>query len=116
MFRLTQEEAEALVSQNVIPSKRSFGGRFPTPSPRRVLQCSPAYSAASAVLVNIEIMRTFVRLRQMLSSNTELSRRLDDLEKKYDMQFRVVFDTIRQLTAPPAHPQRRIGFHVSERE
>ena len=69
-----------------------------------------------AVLVNIEIMRTFVRLRQMLSSNTELSRRLDDLEKKYDMQFRVVFDTIRQLTAPPAHPQRCIGFHVSERE
>ncbi len=68
-----------------------------------------------AVLVNIEIMRTFVRLRQMLASNAELARRLDELEKKYDAQFRVVFDAIRQLMAPPApQPRRKIGFDMGD--
>ena len=67
-----------------------------------------------AVLVNIEIMRTFVRLRAMLASNVELSRRLDELEKKYDSQFRVVFDTIRHFMAPPpSRSRRQIGFHAS---
>ena len=66
-----------------------------------------------AVLVNIQIMRTFVRLREMLASNAQLARRLDELERKYDSQFRVVFDAIRQLMAPPPPPPRRpIGFHV----
>jgi hypothetical protein len=60
-------------------------------------------------------MRTFVRLRQMIASNVELARRLDELEKKYDAQFRVVFDAIRELMAPPPpRPQQRIGFHVSK--
>lgn len=67
-----------------------------------------------AVQVNIEIMRTFVRLRAMLVSNAELSRRLDELEARYDSQFRIVFDAIRQLMAPPpARPRQRIGFHTS---
>jgi hypothetical protein len=67
-----------------------------------------------AVSVNIEIMRTFVRLRELLASNADLARRLDDLEKKYDGQFRVVFDAIRQLmTPPPAAEKRAIGFHVT---
>ncbi len=65
-----------------------------------------------AVLVNIEIMRTFVRLREMLASNAELARRLNELEKKYDAQFRAVFDAIRQLMAPPPRPKQRIGFHT----
>jgi len=64
-----------------------------------------------AVHVNIEIMRAFVRLREMISSNKELARRLDELEKKYDAQFKVVFDAIRELMAPPVVPRRRIGFH-----
>lgn len=68
-----------------------------------------------AVLVNIEIMRTFVRLRQMLASNAELARKLAALEKKYDSQFKVVFSAIRELMAPP-EPQkkRRIGFEAWE--
>ena len=65
--------------------------------------------------VNVEIMRAFVRLRQMLASNAELARKLDALEKKYDEQFQIVFDAIRQLMAPPeAKPERRIGFRVEE--
>ena len=64
-----------------------------------------------AVSVNIEIMRAFVRLRQMLASNAELARKLDALEKKYDAQFRAVFETIRKLMEPPPEPKRgRIGF------
>jgi len=67
-----------------------------------------------AVQVNIEIMRTFVRLRQLLASNEELARRLDAIEHKYDQQFKVVFDVIRELMTPPATKRRRIGFLVSE--
>jgi hypothetical protein len=66
--------------------------------------------------VNIEIMRAFVRLRQILASNKELAKRLDELEKKYDAQFKLVFDAIRQLMAPPEPepPKKRIGFMVEE--
>jgi hypothetical protein len=63
-----------------------------------------------AIEVNIAVMRTFVRLREMISSNKVLARRLTDLEKKYDGQFRVVFEAIRKLMAEPATKSRRIGF------
>jgi hypothetical protein len=63
-----------------------------------------------AVEVNIEIMRAFVRLRQMLQENADLARELAALENKYDASFSVVFDAIRQLMAPPARTRRRIGF------
>ena len=64
-----------------------------------------------AVRVNIEIMRAFVQLRQMLSSHAELARKLAALEKKYDAQFKFVFDAIRELMAPPEPPRKRpIGF------
>jgi hypothetical protein len=63
-----------------------------------------------AAIVNIQIMRTFVRLRQMLASNVKLSKRLDNLEKKYDGQFKAVFDAIRQLMQPPAVERTKIGF------
>ena len=67
-----------------------------------------------AIHVNIEIMRAFIRLRQMLASHAELARKLDALEKKYDAQFRVVFDAIRELMKPPESKKRPIGFLVEE--
>jgi len=70
---------------------------------------SSVLNSERAVLVNIEIMRAFVKLRQMLASNAELSRRLDALESKYDKQFRVVFDAIRQLMATPARGRKETG-------
>ena len=72
---------------------------------------SSVLKSKQAVRVNVEIMRAFVRLREMISEDRLLSRRLDELERKYDGQFRVVFDAIRQLMLPsdPA-PKRRIGF------
>jgi hypothetical protein len=115
MFRLSHEDVEALVSQNVIPSKRSLGGSLPYAFTQEgVAMLSSVLRSGRAVLVNIEIMRTFVHLREMLASNAALARRLDELERKYDSQFRVVFDAIRELMAPsPPQPRRRIGFHAS---
>ena len=68
-----------------------------------------------AIQVNIEIMRTFVRLRQMLASNAHLARKLAELERKYDAQFKVVFDAIRELMAPADPKKRKIGFLVEEK-
>lgn len=69
-----------------------------------------------AVQVNIEIMRAFVRLRQMLASNIELSRRLDELESNYDGKFKIVFDAIRQLMTPVSATRKQIGFQTTRRK
>ena len=68
-----------------------------------------------AIRANVEIMRAFVRLRKMLASHAELARKLDELEKKYDSQFKVVFDTIRHLMAPKEAAKKRIGFQLKEK-
>jgi len=75
-----------------------------------VAMLSGILNSPRAVRVNIEIMRAFVKLRRMLAADKDLARRLDDLEKKYDSQFKVVFDAIRQLMIPPIKPRRKIGF------
>jgi len=81
-----------------------------------ILMLSSVLNSERAIKVNIEIMRAFVRLRRILASNAELARKLEALEKKYDAQFKVVFDAIRQLMAPPEPepPKKRIGFLVEE--
>ena len=71
---------------------------------------SSVLNSKRAVLVNVEIMRTFVRLRQMLASNADLARKLAALEKKYDAQFKIVFDAIREMMTPPIPKRRKIGF------
>ena len=67
-----------------------------------------------AVQVNITIMRTFVQMREFAASNRVMARRLDELEKKYDCQFNVIFDAIRQLMAPPVKGKKLIGFKVGK--
>lgn len=111
MFQLTKEEFELLRSQSVTSSQ--WGGRRYPPyafTEQGVAMLSSVLRSKRAILVNIEIMRTFIRLRQMLASHAELARKLQELEKKYDAQFKVVFDAIRQLMAPPEPKRRRIGF------
>jgi hypothetical protein len=76
---------------------------------------SSVLQSKRALRVNIEIMRAFVQLRRMLASNEDLARKLAALEKKYDAQFKVVFDAIRQLMTPPEPNKRKIGFLVSEK-
>jgi hypothetical protein len=115
MFQLKDSEAEWLVSQNVIPHKKYFGGSFPYAfTEQGVAMLSSVLNSERAVQVNIAIMRAFVKLREMIAANKDLARRLDDIEKKYDSQFKVVFDAIRQLMTPPEPKKRKIGFEVRE--
>jgi hypothetical protein len=113
MFQLTKGETEILRSQSGTSS--SWGGRRTFPyafTEQGVAMLSSVLRSKRAVHVNIEIMRAFDRLRRMLQANTVLARQLKDLEKKYDCQFKVVFDAIRQLMAPAARKPRKIGFKV----
>ena len=112
MFQVTTDEADVLRCQ-IGTSKKGSGGRRYLPyvfTEQGVAMLSSVLNSERAVLVNIEIMRAFVKLRQMLASNAELSRRLDELESKYDKQFRTVFDAIRQLMTPPVRDSKEIGF------
>jgi hypothetical protein len=121
MYQLTQEELDILKSQNVISSASGWGGaRRASPyafTEQGVAMLSSVLRSPRAVAVNVEIMRAFVRLRRMLASHAELAAKLDALERRYDAQFKVVFDAIRQLMSPTAaKPRRRIGFDAREKE
>jgi hypothetical protein len=111
MFQLTVEEFAALRYQSGTSSSR--GGRRYRPfafTEQGVAMLSSVLRSRRAVLVNVEIMRAFVGLRQLLDSHAELARKLAALERRYDAQFKVVFDAIRELMAPPAKQAKRIGF------
>jgi ORF6N domain len=111
MFQLTRKEYANLKSQFVTSS---WGGaRRATPyafAEQGVAMLSSVLRSERAVQVNIAIMRAFVKLREMLASHRDLARRLDEMENKYDVQFKVVFDAIREMMSGHAKPRRRIGF------
>jgi len=113
MFELTREEIRNL-SQFVISPTFKHAPRVRAFTEQGIAMLSGVLKSQRAVEVNIAIMRTFVKLRQMLESNEELSRRLYELESKYDKQFRRVFDAIRELMIPPEPKKSPIGFHVRE--
>ena len=113
MFQLTKQEVAILRSQIVTSSR--WGGRRHSPyafTEQGVAMLSSVLGSRQAVRVNIEIMRAFVRIRGMLSSNVELARKLEALERKYDAQFKAVFDAIRQLMIPPETTRKKIGFDL----
>jgi len=116
MFELSRQEYDSL--------RRHFGtlkrGEHSKYLPyafteQGVAMLSSVLRSKRAAQVNIEIMRTFVRLRVMIASHKDLERKLEALEKRYDSQFKVVFDAIRQLMTPPEPKKRKIGFIVKER-
>ncbi len=116
MFQLSKDEFANWISQFAISNsgaKMGFRKRPLAFTEQGVAMLSSVLHSDRAVEVNIAIMRAFVRLRELVSTNKDLARRLDELEKKYDENFRVVFDAIRQLMDPPAPTgkKRRIGFH-----
>jgi ORF6N domain len=116
MFELSKEEYDALRSQFGTLKRGEHSKYLPYAfTEQGVAMLSSVLRSTRAVQVNIEIMRTFVRLRQILASNAQLARKLDTLEKKYDAQFKVVFDAIRQLMTPAEPNKRKIGFLVKER-
>jgi ORF6N domain len=116
MFQLSKVEFENLKSQIVTSN---WGGlRRAAPyafTEQGVAMLSSVLNSRRAVQVNIEVMRAFVRLRELMATHKDLVRRLNGMEKKYDAQFRVVFDAIRELMAPPQPNKRKIGFLVKER-
>ena len=110
MFQLTRDEFRNLKSQTVISS---WGGRRARPfafTEQGVAMLSSVLKSKRAIRVSIAIMRAFVRLRKLLASNENVARKPSLLEKKYDAQFKVVFDAIRELMIPPEPKHRPIGF------
>ena len=114
MFQLTEEEAKFLRYQIGTSKNESRGGRRYLPlvfTEQGVAMLSSVLRGEKAALVNIEIMRAFVKIRSFLLTNKDLARRLFELENKYDAQFKTVFDAIRELMTPPSEPpRRRIGI------
>ena len=116
MFQLLIEEADLLRSQIVTLKRGQHRKYLPFAfTEQGVAMLSSVLRSARAIKVNLEIMRTFVRLRQLLASNADLQRRLSDREQKHDRKFRAVFDAIRELMErpdpiKPAHG-REVGFH-----
>ena len=117
MFQLSDDEFANLKSQIVTSS---WGGpRRANPyafTEQGVAMLSSVLRSKRAIQVNIEIMRAFVRLRQMLAAHSGLERKLSALEKKYDKQFKIVFDAIRALMSQPEKNKKRIGFMVKEKK
>jgi len=141
IFQVTDDEMDALKSQFVIAKNaeaclksqsviaknaesdlrcqsgisKGRGGRRSLPyafTEQGVAMLSSVLRSQRAVEVNIAIMRTFVQLRRLMDSNRDLAQKIGEMEAKYDGQFRIVFDAIRQLITPPAQPSRELGFHT----
>ncbi|MEK6337706.1 MAG: ORF6N domain-containing protein [Acidobacteriota bacterium] len=112
MFELSKEEFKSLMLQ-IATSKKGRGGRRKLPrvfTEHGAIMAANVLNSERAVQASVQVVRAFVRLRQMLTSNSALARKLDELEGKYDRQFRVVFDAIRQLMSPPVTVGKQIGF------
>jgi phage regulator Rha-like protein len=113
MFQLSKEEWDSLRSQTAT-SKKGRGGRRVPPyafTEHGAIMAANVLNSPRAVEMSVHVVRAFVRLREVIASHQELVKRVDDLEARYDEQFKEVFDAIRQLMAPPeAKPKRKIGF------
>ena len=119
MFQLTSEEFDFLRSQNATLKTARGQHRKYLPyafTEQGVAMLSGVLNSERAIDVNVAIMRAFVKLREFAMTHKELSRKLNDLEKKNDAQFKIVFDTIRQLMTPPEPKKRKIGFRREDED
>ncbi len=115
MFQLTGEEVKIMVSHFVIPSKQNLGGYLPYAfTEQGVAMLSSVLRSKRAILVNIQIMRAFTQLRRMLLTNKDLKIKLEEMEKKYDRQFAIVFQAIKQLFDFPAKERVITGFRKGQ--
>jgi hypothetical protein len=111
IFILNEKEIQEVVSQTVIPSKSIFGGAAPYAfTEHGVAMLSSVLKSGRAIEVNIQIMRAFTELRQMAFSYAALAQKITAMERKYDANFRDVFDAIKRLVSPPERSGRKIGF------
>lgn len=113
MFQLSEEETDFLRSQNTTSNR---GGRRYLPyvfTQEGVAMLSSVLNSERAIMVNIQIMRAFAQLRRMLLTNADLRRKIEEMERKYDKQFAIVFQVIKQLLEPPpAKPKPPMGIRV----
>jgi len=113
MFQLTENEKLEVVTNCDHLARLKFSPYLPYAfTEHGALMLANVLNSERAAQTSVQVVRAFVKLRQMLASNAELARKLAAMEKKYDAQFKVVFDAIRQLMSPPEKPKREIGFHV----
>ncbi len=111
MFELTEKEMDVVVSQNVIPSRKYFGGAKPFAfTESGVAMLSSVLKSKRAVQVNIAIVRTFVVLRKMAVNYQEIMKKLDAMEKEYEGRFQEIFKALKYLLNPPGSPRKPIGF------
>ena len=118
MFKLTKEETDLLVSQFAIPSKKHLGGYLPYVfTEQGVAMLSSVLNSERAIMVNIQIMRAFTKLREMLNGHADLRKKIENMERKmakkfknHDEQFKIIFDAIKLLLEPPKKSDKKIGF------
>jgi len=113
MFRLTRQEKEEVVTNCDHLKTLKFSPQLPHAfTEQGVAMLSSVLNSERAITVNIQIMRTFTKLRALLSTHKDLQRKIEEMEKKYDQQFKVVFNAIRALISPEETKKKRIGFNV----
>jgi flagellar capping protein FliD len=116
MFELTGEEIDHMVSQGVIPSKQIFGGAKPFAfTEQGIAMLSSVLNSRIAIQVNIAILRTFVKLRQLLIGHKDLAEKIEKMEQKYDEQFRIIFSALQQMLQEESKPKPKIGFKQKEK-
>ena len=112
MFQLSETEADVMVSHFAIPSKKHLGGHLPYAfTEHGILMLSSVLNSERAIEANIQIMRTFTKLRRLMIEHTDLRKKIEAMESKYDHQFKIVFEAIKALLEPLQKSKKRIGFH-----
>ena len=115
MYQLKDKEVADLLSQNVIPSRKSLGGHNPYVfTEQGIAMLSSVLRSKRAIQVNIAIMRTFIKLRKILADNAMLRDKIESMEQKYDEQFKVVFKVLKEMLAKPEKPKQPFGFHCKK--
>ena len=115
MFTLTREEIQG-ISQTVISSKIKYAKSVRVFTEQGVAMLSSVLRSNRAIQANIQIMRAFTKLRRMLMTHADLKKKIESMEKKYDQNFKIVFEAIKQLLETDAKPKKKIGFTVKEKQ
>jgi hypothetical protein len=119
MFRLTPQEARALISQSGISKPAGRGGSRHLPyafTEQGIAMLSSVLRSTRAIQVNIAIMRAFVQMRRAIATNDELRKKIEQLERRYDAKFEIVFSAIKQMLEPAVKPKSGIGFHAIQKQ
>ena len=116
MFQLNKEEASGLSRSQIVTLKRGQNIKYLPHAftENGVAMLSSVLNSERAIQVNIQIMRTFTKIREMLLSHKDLKHKIEEMEKKYDAQFKIVFNAIKELMSQPEKPIRKIGFKTEK--